>query len=97
MVDLGYRLGSWFVAYLASVHGEEALYEFWEIVDEMGFEDTFQRQFGVDYRTYLDEFEIWLRNPNEELYAILDDIISRKTRELARPTPVMISETAAVF
>ncbi|MEL0307425.1 MAG: hypothetical protein VW975_11025, partial [Halieaceae bacterium] len=62
-----------------------------------GFEDTFLRQFGVDYRTYLDEFEVWLRNPNEELYAILDDIISRKTRELAHPTPVMISETAAVF
>ena len=83
LVDLGYRLGSWFVAYLASVHGEEALYEFWETVDEMGFEDTFQRQFGVDYRTYLDEFEVWLRNPNEELYAILDNIVARKKKELS--------------
>ena len=87
LVDLGYRMGSWFAAYLTSVHGEEALYEFWETVDEMGFEDTFLRQFGVDYRTYLDEFEVWLRNPNEELYVILDDIIARKTRGLSKTLP----------
>ena len=80
LVDLGYRLGSWFVAYLTSVHGEGALYDFWETVDELGFEGTFLRQFGVDYRTYLEEFEVWLRNPNEDLLAILDDIYASKAR-----------------
>ncbi len=80
LVDLGYRLGSWFVAYLTSVHGEDALYDFWEAVDELGFEATFLRQFGVDYRTYLDNFEVWLKNPNEDLFAILDDIYASKTK-----------------
>lgn len=83
LVDLGYRLGSWFVAYLASVHGEAALYSFWETVDEMSFEDTFLRQFGVDYRSYLDEFEVWLKNPNEDLLAILDDIYASKARQIS--------------
>ena len=62
------------------MHGEQALYDFGETVDELGFEDTFLRQFGVDYRTYLDEFEVWLRNPNEDLLAILDDIYASKAR-----------------
>ena len=56
LVDLGYRLGKWFVAYLTSVHGEQALYDF-------GRQSTswvlriHSPQFGVDYRTYLDSLK----------------------------------------
>jgi len=60
LTDLGYRIGSWFTAYLVSRHGEEAIYNHWETADELGFEATFEKWFGRDYSSYLDEFEIWL-------------------------------------
>ena len=79
-VDLGYRLGSWFVAYLVNSHGEDKVYKFWETVDKASFEDTFLQQFGKDYRAYIDEFEVWLSQPNEALYLILDGLYNAKVR-----------------
>ena len=79
-VDLGYRLGSWFVAYLVDSHGEDKVYQFWETVDKASFEDTFLQRIGKDYRTYIDEFEVWLGQPNEELYMILDGLYNAKVR-----------------
>jgi|SaaInlStandDraft_1057018.scaffolds.fasta_scaffold22987_2 hypothetical protein len=79
-VDLGYRLGSWFVAYLVNSHGEDKVYKFWETVDKASFEDTFLQQFGKDYRAYIDEFEVWLGQPNEALYLILDGLYNAKVR-----------------
>lgn len=74
IVDLGYRIGGWFVAYLAAEHGEERIYQFWETVDKDGFSETFTRLFGKDYKTYTEEFDVWLQQPNDELYLILDPL-----------------------
>lgn len=82
LVDLGYRLGSWFIAYLTSRHGEAAIYNYWNTVDELGFEAAFEGQFGLDYRTYLDEFEVWLKQPNEDLYPILDGMHENKMKSI---------------
>ena len=87
LVDLGYRLGSWFIAYLASRHGEEAIYNYWETVNEMGFEAAFQGQFELDYRTYLDEFEVWLQQPNEDLYPLLDGLYENKVKGMSATDP----------
>ena len=82
-VTAGYRIGSWFTAYLVSRHGEEAIYNHWETVDELGFEATFEKQFGLDYRTYLDEFEVWLEQPNEDLLPILDGLYENRIKGTA--------------
>lgn len=79
-VDLAYRIGSWFVAYLVAEHGEEKIYEFWESTDKEGFAPTFTRLFGRDYKLYTEDFDQWLRQPNEDLYAILDDIFANKVK-----------------
>jgi len=79
-VDLAYRIGSWFVAYLVAEHGEKKIYEFWESTDREGFAATFTRLFGRDYRLYTEDFDQWLRQPNEDLYAILDDIFANKVK-----------------
>lgn len=82
LVDLGYRLGSWFIAYLTSRHSEAAIYNYWDTVDELGFEAAFEGQFGLDYRTYLDDFEVWLQQPNEDLYPILDGLHENKIKSI---------------
>ena len=87
LTDLGYRIGSWFTAYLVSRHGEEAIYNHWETVDELGFEATFEKQFGRDYRSYLDEFEVWLEQPNEDLFPILDGLYENKIKAIADTGP----------
>lgn len=80
---LGYRIGSWFTAYLVSRHGEEAIYNHWETADELGFEATFEKRFGRDYRSYLDEFEAWLEQPNEDLLPILDGLYENRIKGTA--------------
>jgi hypothetical protein len=37
-VDLAYRIGSWFIAYLVMEQGEDKVYQFCETVDQDGFE-----------------------------------------------------------
>ena len=83
LTDLGYRIGAWFTAYLVSRHGEEAIYNHWETVDELGFEATFEKKFGRDYRSYLDEFEVWLEQPNEDLLPILDGLYENRIKGTA--------------
>ena len=65
--QLAYEMGSWFTAYLVSFHGEEKILDFW-INTQTGilFEDNFLEMFGKDYRTYVDEFENFLRNNDEQ-------------------------------
>ena len=65
--QLAYEMGSWFTAYLVNFHGEEKILDFW-INTQTGilFEDNFLEMFGKDYRTYVDEFENFLRNNDEE-------------------------------
>ena len=80
-VDLAYRIGSWFTAYLVHNHGEQSIYDFWENVDKDSFDNTFIKVFGKDYRTYSDEFDVWLQQSNSELYKILDPIYDSKIKK----------------
>ena len=60
-------MGSWFTAYLVNFHGEEKILDFWiNTQTGISFEDNFLEMFGKDYRTYVDEFENFLRNNDEE-------------------------------
>ena len=36
--------------------------------------------FGKDYRLYTEDFDRWLLQPSEDLYAILDDIFANKVK-----------------
>ena len=65
--QLAYEMGSWFTAYLVNFHGEEKILDFW-INTQTGilFEDNFLEIFGKDYRTYVDEFEDFIRNNDEK-------------------------------
>jgi hypothetical protein len=77
-VDLAYRIGSWFVAYLVMEQGEDKVYQFWETVDQDGFAQTFSQVFGKDYKRYVTDFEAWLQKPNSELLQILENLYSSK-------------------
>jgi hypothetical protein len=79
-VDLAYRIGAWFAAYLVSIHGEESIYRLWESADTQGFAGAFEGIFGTHYKTYIQEFDIWLQQPNEDLYRILDGIFDNKIK-----------------
>ena len=79
-VDLAYRIGSWFTAYLVHQNGEQSVYDFWETVDKGNFSNTFINIFGKDYKNYIDEFENWLQLPNAELYKILEPIYKSKIK-----------------
>lgn len=79
-VDLAYRIGAWFAAYLVSIHGEESIYRLWESADTQGFAEAFEGIFGTDYKTYIQEFDVWLQQPNEDLYRILDGIYDSKIK-----------------
>ena len=81
-VDLAYRIGAWFAAYLVSIHGEESIYRLWESVDTQGFAEAFEGIFGQDYKTYIREFDEWLQQPNEDLYQILDPIYENKMKSI---------------
>tara|TARA_B110000003_G_scaffold210633_1_gene209604 strand:+ start:62 stop:1165 length:1104 start_codon:yes stop_codon:yes gene_type:complete len=80
-VDLGYRIGNWFTAYLVHNHGEESVYTLWNTVNQKGFDQTFIDVYGKDHRTYINEFETWLQQPNDELLKILDDIYNSKVKK----------------
>ena len=67
----GYMIGAWFVAYLASEHGEQALFDFYEDVNEVMFADNFLHHFGKEYRQYVDEFEVFLQQPIDDLLSII--------------------------
>ena len=60
---VGYQVGAWFVAYIESIHGEEKIQDFW-FNTQTGklFPENFKDTFGKDYKTYVDEFESFIRN-----------------------------------
>ena len=71
--QVGYQVGAWFVAYLANIHGDEKMFDFW-FNTQTGklFPENFQDTFGKDYITYVDEFENFIRNSSEsEIMSIL--------------------------
>jgi hypothetical protein len=61
--NVGYQVGAWFVAYLANIHGDDKILDFW-FNTQTGklFPENFKETFGKDYKTYIDEFESFIRN-----------------------------------
>ena len=45
------------------------------------FDNTFIKVFGKDYRTYTEEFDVWLQKSNTELFKILKPIYNSKIKE----------------
>ena len=67
-----YALGAWLVAWLVDTHGEAAVFDFYNAVDTVPFEENFETCFGQDYRSAVDAFEVFLSQPPDELLALLD-------------------------
>ncbi len=59
---VGYQVGAWFVAYIAHHEGRQAVNDFW-INTQNGtqFPENFEQTFGKNYRTYVAEFEDFIR------------------------------------
>jgi len=71
--NVGYQVGAWFVAYLANIHGDDKIIDFW-FNTQTGklFPENFEETFGKDYKTYVDEFESFIRNNDKSaILAIL--------------------------
>ena len=70
---VGYQVGAWFVAYVAHHEGEQAVIDFWiNTQDGTRFPENFEQTFGTDYRTYVDEFEEFIRTSDRsEVMGIL--------------------------
>ncbi len=60
---MGYQVGAWFTAYLVNIHGEDSILDFWfNTQSGIFFPENFLQTFGKDYKTYVDEFENFVRN-----------------------------------
>ena len=46
--------------------------EFYENLDELGFDEAFISYFGKPYREYIEEYESFLQRSPEEILAILE-------------------------
>ena len=69
--DIAYRLGGLFAAYLINDVGEDKLYAYYESVDELGFEASFEQHFGKPYREYINQFEGFLKQPLRQLLKVI--------------------------
>ncbi len=66
------KMGDWFIAYLINDFGEQAIFDFYAQLPIIGnWEETFTTIFDKPYREYVDEFDEWLQQPNDELLKII--------------------------
>jgi len=68
---LAYSIGPWFVAYLINDHGEERIFDFYENLDELGFAGSFLKNFGKPYRDYVDDFDVFFKQPISKILTII--------------------------
>ncbi|MBT7329913.1 MAG: hypothetical protein HN804_02620 [Oceanospirillaceae bacterium] len=68
---IAYRVGALFAAYLINDVGEDKLFEYYEAVDELGFETSFATHFGQSYRDYINQFEVFLKQPLSKVMKII--------------------------
>ncbi len=70
---VGYQVGAWFIAYIINIHGEDSIFDFWfKTQNGKLFEENFLDVYGKDYKTYVDEFEDFIRNSSKlEIMSIL--------------------------
>ena len=71
---LAYGMGAWFVAYLVSNEGEDTIYKFYETLNDDGFENAFMKIYGTDFRSYVDNFDEFIKQPIDEIVKILEGI-----------------------
>ena len=69
--QFGYKVGPWFVAYVIHQNGEESIFDFYSSLNELGFNASFIKHFGKSYRDYIDEFEVFLKQPMRQLLKII--------------------------
>ena len=66
------KMGDWFIAYLINDFGEQAIFDFYAQLPIIGnWEETFTTIFDKPYREYVDEFDEWLQQSNDELLKII--------------------------
>ena len=69
---IGYDLGTWFVAYLIDEVGEDTYtVDFYDDLNELGWEGSFVANFGVSSQVMLDSFEEFLYFPLEDQLEII--------------------------
>jgi hypothetical protein len=69
---IGYDLGTWFVAYLIDQVGEDTYQaDFYDDLNELGWEGSFLTNFGVSSQVMLDSFEEFLYGPLEDQLDII--------------------------
>jgi hypothetical protein len=68
---IAYQVGALFAAYLINGVGEDKLFEYYEDVDELGFETSFETHFGQPYRDYINQFEVFLKQPLWKILKII--------------------------
>ena len=68
---LGYRVGTWFVAYLVHNEGEQKVFDFYASLDKLGFDESFTTHFGKPYRDYVDDFDVFFKQPISKLLRII--------------------------
>jgi hypothetical protein len=70
--NIGYAIGTWFIAYLESKHSaEDYSINFYDDLDSLGFEAAFIKTYGKQSNEYLDEFEVFINQPLEKILKII--------------------------
>lgn len=68
-----YDIGTWFIAYLIHNEGIEAFRDqFYGKIGKMAFDDAFELSFGKTRSQYLDDFDEFLNNSEDEIMLIID-------------------------
>jgi hypothetical protein len=69
---IGYDLGAWFIAYLIDRVGEDAYtVDFFDDLNELGWEGSFLTNFGVSSQVMLNDFDEFLYAPLEDQLEII--------------------------
>ena len=69
-----YDVGAWFIAFLIHNEGESTYREgFYGDLDELGFDASFEKNFNATRTTYIEDFELFLEQPREEVMAIIPE------------------------
>ena len=67
-----YNIGAWFTAYLIHNEGEERhRVNFYQDIDELGFEGSFKKNFGKSSDDYIKEFNAFITQPFSEVLKII--------------------------
>jgi hypothetical protein len=70
--NIGYAIGTWFIAYLESKHSaEDYSINFYNDLDSMGFETAFIKTYGKKSNDYLAEFEVFINQPLDKILKII--------------------------